>query len=82
MLHALVTANAPVEPDPTLVTPGLLGLVMVLALGAALFLLVRSMSKQLRRIDVPTEAEVAEAGGVTEDEIVLPGASASDDKKS
>lgn len=82
MLHTLVTANAPVEPDPTLVTPGLLGLVILLALGVAVYLLVRSMGKQLRRIDVPSEAELKRAGEASEEQIVLPGASASDDTKS
>jgi hypothetical protein len=33
------------------VTPGLLGLGVVVALGIALWLLVRSMNRQLRRVD-------------------------------
>ena len=33
------------------VTPGLLGLGVVVALGVALWLLVRSMNRQLRRVD-------------------------------
>lgn len=41
----------PVEPDPALVTPGLLGLVILLALGLAVAFLYRSMRTQLRRVD-------------------------------
>ncbi|WP_427889385.1 hypothetical protein ACQHIV_39180 [Kribbella sp. GL6] len=41
-----------VEIDPNVVRPGWVALLIVLALGAATFLLWRSMGKQLKRIDV------------------------------
>jgi hypothetical protein len=41
----------PVEPDPSLVTPGLLGLAILLALGVAVVFLYRSMRTQLRKVD-------------------------------
>ncbi|HWD78405.1 MAG TPA: hypothetical protein VG497_05980 [Kribbella sp.] len=40
------------EIDPNVVKPGWVALLIVLALGAATFLLWRSMAKQLKRIDV------------------------------
>ncbi|GIH99033.1 hypothetical protein [Planobispora takensis] len=47
------------------VSPGLLGFVVVAALGFALFFLIKSMRKQISKIEVPSEAELrksAEAG--------------------
>jgi hypothetical protein len=41
------------ELDPDQVRPGVLGLVVVLSLVVATALLLRSFTKQLRRIDVP-----------------------------
>jgi hypothetical protein len=43
------------------VTPGALGFVIVLALGAALYLLIRSMNKQIARIEAPSEEELRQA---------------------
>lgn len=40
------------------VSPGLVGFLVVAALGLALFLLVKSMKKQISRIEVPSEAEL------------------------
>ncbi|MET8335070.1 hypothetical protein ABZV14_38910 [Streptosporangium canum] len=40
------------------VSPGLVGFLVVAALGFALFLLVKSMKKQISRIEVPSEAEL------------------------
>ncbi|MBO0827077.1 MAG: hypothetical protein J2P24_04775 [Streptosporangiales bacterium] len=40
-------------PSPDVVTPGLLGFIVFALLGLALFLLVRSMNKHVRRVDVP-----------------------------
>ena len=40
------------------VKPGWVALVLVILLGIATFLLWRSMNKQLRKIDVPTRAEL------------------------
>ncbi|MBB5134074.1 hypothetical protein HNP84_003800 [Thermocatellispora tengchongensis] len=44
------------------VSPGLLGFVVVAALGFALFLLIKSMNKQISKIEVPHEADLDEAG--------------------
>jgi len=46
--HALAA-----ELDPDQVRPGVLGLVVVLSLVVATAILLRSFTKQLRRIDVP-----------------------------
>ena len=40
------------------VRPGWVALALVILLGLATFLLWRSMNKQLRKIDVPTRAEL------------------------
>ena len=45
--------------DPEDIKPGWIALVIVVALAIATFLLWRSMNSQLRRIDVPTRAELA-----------------------
>jgi hypothetical protein len=52
VLSALI-GQAPVEPDPEIVTPGALGLAIVLMLGLAIFLLFRSMNRHIRKVDVP-----------------------------
>lgn len=47
--------------DESKVTPGLLGFVVVALLGVATYLLIRSMNRQIRRIDLPeTEDEPTE----------------------
>ncbi|MCW2915956.1 MAG: hypothetical protein JWN52_4024 [Actinomycetia bacterium] len=43
------------------VTPGFLGFGVVIALGVALFFLLRSMNKQISRIEAPKEAELKQA---------------------
>ncbi|MBB4917910.1 hypothetical protein [Streptosporangium saharense] len=50
----------PTDPNSLndLVSPGLLGFLMVAALGLALYLLVKSMRRQISRIEVPSEAEL------------------------
>jgi len=40
------------------VSPGFLGFGVFLALGAATYLLVRSMNKQIKKIQAPSEAEL------------------------
>ncbi|GAA3126044.1 hypothetical protein GCM10010466_16160 [Planomonospora alba] len=45
--------------DPADVSPGLLGFLVVAAIGLALFLLVKSMRKQISRIELPSETEQA-----------------------
>lgn len=37
------------------VTPGVLGFLVVAALGVATYLLIRSMNRQIRRIDLPED---------------------------
>ena len=41
--------------DESKVTPGLLGFVVVALLGVATYLLIRSMNRQIKRIDLPDE---------------------------
>jgi hypothetical protein len=43
------------------VTPGVLGFLVVAALGAVLFLLIRSMNKHLKRIEAPSEDDLKQA---------------------
>lgn len=47
-------------PDDS-VAPGALGFVIVLALGVALYLLIRSMNKQIARIEAPSEEDIKQA---------------------
>ncbi len=61
-LAAVVSQDPVVEPDPDIVTPGLLGLIMVLLLGIAIYLLFRSMNRHLRKVDFP-EPEEADGSG-------------------
>jgi len=42
------------------VSPGLLGFLVIAGLGFALYMLVKSMRKQISRIEVPSEAELRE----------------------
>ncbi|WP_084957200.1 hypothetical protein [Thermoactinospora rubra] len=43
------------------VGPGLLGFVVVALIGVALYFLIKSMNKQMARIEVPHEADLAKA---------------------
>ena len=52
-------ALAPVDEND--VAPGLLGFVVVVALGVALFFLLRSMNKQISKIQAPKEEELRQA---------------------
>ncbi|MEV8630071.1 hypothetical protein AB0395_00300 [Streptosporangium sp. NPDC051023] len=45
-----------------MVSPGLLGFLVVAALGLALYLLVKSMRRQISKIEVPSEAELRNQG--------------------
>jgi hypothetical protein len=56
-----VSAAALLAVPDDKVTPGALGFVIVLALGAALYLLIRSMNKQIARIEAPSEEELKQA---------------------
>jgi hypothetical protein len=44
--------------DESVVNPGLVGFLVVAAMGVALYLLVKSMRRQISRIEVPSEAEL------------------------
>ena len=57
-----VLAQQVEEPDPSIVTPGSLGLAIVLMLGLAVLLLFKSMNKQLKRIDLPEDDRPGPAG--------------------
>ncbi|MBC6467146.1 hypothetical protein HKK74_16780 [Actinomadura alba] len=52
---------APSGIDEDLVSPGVLGLLVVVALGLALVFLIRSMNKQISRIQAPREADLDQA---------------------
>jgi hypothetical protein len=52
---------APSGVDEDMVSPGLLGLLVVVALGVALVFLIRSMNKQISRIQAPREADLEQA---------------------
>ncbi|HXA60479.1 MAG TPA: hypothetical protein VNW94_15075 [Streptosporangiaceae bacterium] len=43
------------------VSPGFLGFGVVVALGIALYFLIRSMNRQISRIDAPKEADLKQA---------------------
>lgn len=45
------------EIDPATVTPGLLGLVFFIALFVAVFFLMRSFVRQLKKIDIPGDPQ-------------------------
>jgi hypothetical protein len=45
--------------------PGLVGFLVVAALGFALFLLVKSMRRHVAKIEVPSEAELRKQGDTT-----------------
>jgi hypothetical protein len=52
----VVFAAAPDVPADSVIGPGLLGFLVVVALGLALVFLYRSLRKQLRRIDFDADA--------------------------
>ena len=60
VLAAAVAASSPASDD---VTPGVLGFLVVAAMGVALVFLLRSMNKQFRKIT--PKAESPEATGAT-----------------
>ena len=67
LAHGAVLAKAKVPTDN--VTPGVLGFLVVAALGVALYFLIRSMNRQLRKIPPPPpdpeDAEPGQAGAAT-----------------
>jgi hypothetical protein len=56
---AAVAASAPASDD---VTPGVLGFLVVAAMGVALVFLLRSMNKQFRKIDPKPEGATGSEG--------------------
>ncbi|WP_030910924.1 hypothetical protein [Streptosporangium amethystogenes] len=44
--------------DESVVNPGLVGFLIVAAMGFALYLLVKSMNRRISKIEVPSEAEL------------------------
>ena len=57
-----VTAAVLAKVSNNDVTPGVLGFLVVAGIGVALYFLVRSMSKQLRKLPPPPPDEDGEAG--------------------
>lgn len=51
----LPTSVLPRELDPAVVTPGIVGLVFFIALFVALVVLLRSFTRQLKKIDIPDD---------------------------
>jgi hypothetical protein len=51
-----MTASRLLAIQDSAVNPGLLGFVVVAALGVATWLLIRSMTRQMRKIDLPDDA--------------------------
>jgi hypothetical protein len=65
-----VTAALVLAVKDSNVNPGVLGFLVVAALGVATWLLIRSMNRQMRRIDLPDERAEAEGSpGVGSDEV-------------
>ena len=54
-----ITAN-----DDSRVSPGVLGFIVVAILGLATWLLIRSMGKQLKKIDLPDDGVPTDPDGV------------------
>ncbi|MEV6281870.1 hypothetical protein [Kribbella sp. NPDC051770] len=65
----LLTTAAPAgEIDPNTVKPGWVALLIILALAAATALLMKNMSKQLKRIDIdPTDGAPTRSDGTADD---------------
>ncbi|MGP4099999.1 hypothetical protein [Nonomuraea sp. KM90] len=49
------------------VSPGLLGFVVVALMGFALYILIKSMNKQMSKIQVPHESEAEDTAGKADD---------------
>lgn len=62
MSTVLLAATPPAAPDEYDVTPGLLGFVVVFAIAIALWFLLASMIRHLRRIDVGAHERATASG--------------------
>ncbi|MEU6740643.1 hypothetical protein [Streptosporangium sandarakinum] len=58
-MTSIVFAAAAADGD---VSPGVLGFLVVAAIGFALFLLVKSMRKQISKIDLPADRDPRKPG--------------------
>jgi hypothetical protein len=67
--------------NPNDVTPGVLGFSVVAALGLVLFFLIRSMRKQLGRIQAPSEEDLKQADWERRQAARANGATAQDEPK-
>ena len=59
--------------DESKVTPGVLGFLVVALLGVATYLLIRSMNRQIRKIDLPDDPEPGHDAGRAPDADKTPG---------
>ena len=62
LAHGAVLAQAKATNDNE-VTPGVLGFLVVAGMGVALYFLLKSLNKQLRKIPPPPDDEGGEGGG-------------------
>jgi hypothetical protein len=58
--HAVLAAGSVTDNE---VTPGVLGFLVVAGMGVALYFLLKSLNKQLRKIPPPPDDEGGEGGG-------------------
>jgi hypothetical protein len=56
MTLALTAGSTVLAVEESNVNPGLLGFVVVALLGVATWLLIRSMNRQIKKIDLPDDA--------------------------
>jgi hypothetical protein len=54
-LGAHMVVDVAAGPSASLVSPGLAGFLVVVALGLVLWMLLRSMNKHLRRVELPED---------------------------
>jgi flagellar biosynthesis/type III secretory pathway M-ring protein FliF/YscJ len=57
----VLAVNTALAVNEDQVSPGALGFFVVVALGVALFFLIRSMNKQIARIEAPHEEDLKQA---------------------
>jgi hypothetical protein len=62
VVAALVDLGTVLAVDKDKVTPGLLGFVVVALLGLATYLLIRSMNREIKKIDLPDDQPPTEPG--------------------